>query len=101
MEYEEFKIKKQKLRDDHLKEVSELSTSYALSNNSVKLGDFVTDNTGTIRVDSINTYLGFYGDGQPQCAYYGIMLTKKNKPFKSGEKRYLYQSNIKLHQTNF
>jgi|LakMenEpi03Aug12_release.lakeMendotaPanAssembly.Ray.scaffolds.fasta_scaffold1040893_1 hypothetical protein len=70
----------------------ELYREFAYANNPYKIGDIVTDNTGTIKIEKIKIYLGL--GIYPQCVYFGVELTKKGEPNKRGNKRSIYQSSI-------
>ena len=59
----------------------------------VKIGDIVTDHTGSVKVERITFYRGF-NDSLPVCVYHGIELKKDLTPTKKGDKREVYQNNI-------
>jgi hypothetical protein len=71
----------------------ELYKEFAYANNPYKIGDIVTDRIGTVKIEKIQIYLGLHTF--PQCVYTGVELTKKGEPNKKGNKRSVYQSNIK------
>ena len=76
----------------------ELYKEFAYANNPYKIGDIVTDHIGTtVKIEKIQIYLGLgiYPQCVPQCVYTGVELTKKGEPNKKGNKRSVYQSNIK------
>lgn len=79
------RIKKQKER-----ELLILAEKFAQERNTIKRGDTITDHIGSICVEKIV----LYNDRVPSCIYVGCCLTKKGKPFKSGEKRGIYQTNL-------
>ena len=91
MEYSEYKDKLSDLKAKHHNEKVALAREYAYSNNPYKVGDTVTDHIGSIRVDRIRVDI----TDNPCCIYYGIELTKKGVPYKSGSTRGVYQMNIK------
>lgn len=93
MELEEYKDLKQQLRDQCGKAERNLAYEYAQSHNSVKVGDFVTDHIGTIKVELMRLYFE-YGSGIPALVYIGAEYTKAGKPFKSESKRSVYQNNL-------
>jgi hypothetical protein len=70
-----------------------LYKEFAYANNPYKIGDIVSDNLGTIKIEKIKVYLGLHI--YPQCVYFGVELTKKGEPNKRGNKRTVYQSIIK------
>jgi len=61
-------------------------------NNSVKIGDIITDHIGSIKVEKIFLYRS---ELEPSFIYSGKRYTKFNKPFKSGEKTRIYQINLR------
>ena len=93
MKIEELNQRLENLRKRQFNEVVKLKREYALSNNTVKIGDIISDHMVTIVVESIDDYLSDI----PQCVYTGIRLTKQGVPTKKIEVRQIYQQNI---QTN-
>ena len=93
MELEEYRSLKQQLRDQCEKAERNLAFEYAQSNNSVKVGDFVTDHIGTVKVELMRLYFE-YGSGLPALVYSAPTYTKAGKPFKSESKRSVYQTNL-------
>lgn len=91
MELEEYNNKKQELYDQYKKDGRRLALDFAISHSSVKKGDFVTDHIGTIKVESF----GLFPDNTPSMIYKGIEYTKAGKPTKKGNKRSVYQINLK------
>jgi len=91
MNKQEFDDQLNALKKRHATEINNLKKKFADANNTVAVGDTVTDRTQSIVVDSIS-YLG--GD-TPSCIYNGIRVTVKGVPFKSGERGTVYQSNMK------
>ena len=90
MKFDEYKKKENAILIEAHKKKRALQRKYALSNNTFKIGDIVTDHIGSVRVEKIL----FYYDQVPSCVYVGIQITKKGKPVKSGEKRNAYQINL-------
>ena len=74
-------------------EKDHLYINFANANNPYKVGDIVTDHTGSIKIEKIKTY--FDGYTEPCCVYTGVEYTKKGEPNKKGNKRSVYQRNIK------
>lgn len=68
-----------------------LDLKYTQENSRVNIGDIVTDHLGSVRVEKISLYRSC---GFPSCIYTGPCITKKMIPFKSGERREVYQTNI-------
>ena len=54
--------------------------------------DLITDHIDTIKVEKISSSTLY---NKPFCIYYGVRYTQTGKPFKSGEKRRVYQENLK------
>lgn len=90
MEINEFISQKNDLRIEHDKKVQALSKEYALSNNTVKVGDMVTDHIGAVKVEKILIRV----TDEPSCVYSGTEYTKAGKPTKRGTKRLAYQINL-------
>lgn len=65
---------------------------FVSSNAKYKIGDIIGDATDIIRVESIS-YSEYHGN--ISIYYYGPLLTKKGEPRKDGEKRAVFESNIK------
>lgn len=91
MKYEEYRQLQDEITRKYSKELNDLAVKYAHFNNPYKIGDFVTDHIGTIKIEKIKAP---YSRDNPQCFYYGLCYTKKGKPYKSGEKRDVYLSNV-------
>jgi hypothetical protein len=93
MTKEEYKSKVIEINNDCELKLKSLAKEYALSNNPYKIGDVVADNSKTIKIEKIQFTLGGL-QSTPECVYTGIELTKKGEPYKNGNKRSVYQSNI-------
>ena len=93
MTHEEYLEKKKQLESEHAEQLVFLAKKYAFSNNTVLVGDTVTDHIGSIIVEKIKFSQGSFGK-PPECVYFGTSLKKDGKPFESGEKRAAYQSNL-------
>jgi hypothetical protein len=72
-----------------------IQKEYAFSNNTVKEGDIVEDRNGKIKVEKI-FYSSGYLRGFPCCVYRGVELKKDGTPTKKGDKRDVWQTNLKL-----
>ena len=93
MDIDSFKKRRQDIEEERRGKLNNLCRDYALSNSPLSVGDFATDHIGTIKVMDISwTYKPHTGD--PECVYSGPCYTKSNKPFKSGEGRQVWQSNL-------
>lgn len=92
MEKEEYKQKLSDIKIKYDKEKEQLYKEYALSNNTVKVGDKFIDHIGTIIVEKIGVTLNFL-DNFPSCIYYGTELKKDGTPTKKMTKRWAHQCN--------
>ena len=75
------------------KRKEELYRAYAYANNTVKVGDIISDGVSCIRVKTMGVYVNFYGSAQMR--YFGPELTKVGTPRKDGRESWVYQENIK------
>ena len=91
MTLEEYKNQVKLLQEEHERKRFRLAFEYAISNNNVQVGDFVTDHVGTIKVDKISM---FYDKEIPSLIYYGQEYTKTGKQLKNGSERPVYQINV-------
>lgn len=91
MTEDELKTNLARIDSEYRKNVLAIKKQYALSNNTIKIGDVVSDGDDTITVESISAVMS----DKPSCAYFGIKITKSGKPFKSGEKATIHQSRVK------
>ena len=94
MDKQEYIEKLKAIDGDAKKAKAALAKEFAMSNNTVKLGDIISDHANTIVVDHIG--LGYSFDGTPQCVYRGVALTKKLVPKKNGSSEKIWQSNLKM-----
>ena len=70
-----------------------LSKEFSFSNNPYKIGDVITDHSGSLKITEIKWgYMGF-GD-TPMCVYIGTELLKSGLPEKRQINTKIYQSNI-------
>ncbi len=75
------------------KRKEELYRAYAYANNTVKVGDIISDGVSCICVKTMGVYVNFYGS--VQMRYNGPELTKGGTPRKDGRESWVYQENIK------
>jgi len=68
---------------------------YAFANNSYKVGQIIEDHYQRILIEKIEMHYCTLASPYPECEYWGLKLTKQNRPFKNGEKNWMFQSNIK------
>lgn len=66
---------------------------YVAANAKHKIGDVVSDNSDTIRVERIA--FNIKGPGEVSIYYVGPALTKKGEPYKDGRKRAVFEWLIK------
>ena len=97
MTIEEYKLLKQEYAEQALKKERRLAYIFATSNNTVKVGDIITDHIGSIKVEKISWgYFGSSGNiSLPSCVYNGVVLKKDKTPTKRGNNRKVYQINLK------
>ena len=65
---------------------------YVKDNAKYKIGDVVSDETDTIRIERID--FNIFATGVVSIYYWGVMLTKKGEPRKDGQKRAIYEERI-------
>ena len=92
MEKEEYEKKLDLIKSRHNDEINALHMEYADSNNPYKIGDIVTDNIGSVKIEKIKYTIAL--SRIPSCIFYGQELTKKGIPKKNGSKREIWQGNI-------
>lgn len=66
---------------------------YVAANAKYKIGDIVSDNSDTIRVEKIAFNIN--GPGEVSIYYWGPALTKTGEPYKDGRKRAVFEWAIK------
>jgi len=89
----EYCAEKRKLEQLHSQKMCDLSRKFVLSNTTVKRGDIVQDHMGSVKVNKIKH--GFsMSSSYPQVVYFGESYTKAGTPFKNGEKRAVWESNL-------
>lgn len=91
MEFEELKAKLAGIEEMANVRKKDAIREYCLVNNTVKIGDIVTDHLGSVKVERI---LVEYSLTRPQCVYVGSELKKDLTPRKDGSKRNVYAQNI-------
>lgn len=96
MNYEEFKEKMKDIEKEYNLKKYHLEKEYAFSNNSVQIGDKISDHIGSIIVNKIK----FLRMDIPSCVYYGIVLNKNGSIGKRQKERYVYQNNMTKEQSN-
>ena len=94
MTRQEFHEKLDKIEFEYNIAKNRLYREYAISNNDVKVGDTVEDHIGSILVEKISCDYS-NAAGFLQCTYFGVELNKDGKPNKKGNKRTVWQNNLK------
>lgn len=89
---EEYKKQKESAYKRYQNELNTIHKQYANENNPHKVGDIVTDHVGSIRIEKIA--YNIYSD-VCTCHYIGIELKKDLTPTKNGNKRTVWQENLK------
>lgn len=93
MTLEQYKQQIEQLKEKFESDTKQLTKIFALTNNPYKPGDIIEDHIGKIVIDKIKVYISL---SEPQCVYYGLILTSKGLPSKLKDNtRAIYQSNIK------
>jgi len=73
--------------------IKALKSEFTLSNNTISVGDVIEDYIGFGLVEKIS-WSHAYGYQLPECSYYCKSLRRDLKPFKNGESRWIFQSNL-------
>lgn len=94
MTREEFDKRLKELELEFDKNKKALFVNFALSNNTITVGDIVKDHIGCAMVTKIGIYCSTY-DGYSAMRYSCIELKKDGTPKKKKTMRWVYQSNIK------
>ena len=88
MEKEEYDIKLKELKDEFKKKETALIIECGLSQKKFDVGDIITNNIYTIKVDSVRVHMGF--EKYPMPVYHGVELTKALVPKKNGGRGAIY-----------
>ena len=95
MTLDEYKKKKQGLKEAYEKALRDLDREYATSNNPYKVGDVITDHIGSGRIRKVvDIYFRSY-DTIPVLIYECDNLTKKGEIQKREPIRRIYQGNLR------
>lgn len=93
MNIEEFKTKLVELEAKYVGDVQQLKKKYALSNNTVKLGDIVTDHMGSVLVTKISVN---YSE-VPSAVFHGRVLRRDLSPTKKESFRVVHSRAVHQH----
>jgi hypothetical protein len=74
------------------KKLGDLKSQFIKDNNTVKVGDVVTDRSGSIKVSFIECDVEFYNI--PSIIYGGVILKKDGTPRKSDARRTILQKSL-------
>ena len=99
MKIEEFKAKAEGIREAAELEIKALGKVCAFANSTVKAGDIVRSKHGlkeTILVDQVKYVMRdfFERSENPQCIYFGYVLTKKGVPRKDKTRSRICESDL-------
>lgn len=89
MNIKEYRDAFQEIENTIKEDKRKLMREFALSNNTVKVGDFISDGNIKIRVEKIKVFLD---PVRPSCVYYGELLTVKGKSRKIKKEASIYQT---------
>jgi hypothetical protein len=92
MTLEEMKEKINIIERESVIKIKAIQREFAILNNPYKIGDIIEDHQCKIQINDIK-YAVFYG--VPSSVYYGTLIQKNGKPFKSNKQGCIYQTNIK------
>lgn len=90
----EYKERLKKIEEDFEKAKRQLHHDYAMSQVIFKKGDIIKDESWTLRIDKITSYIGFHS--LPQPVYSGYELKKDLTPRKDGNRVSIYGNNAEL-----
>lgn len=90
MDYEIYRQRLEVLKQEYKYQKRKLAKDYATKHNTVKLGDVVTDNLGSVKVDKIE----YTTRDEPECYYWGVILTEFGKDTEHVKRRWIAQHNI-------
>lgn len=96
MEYtaENFVKSLKELEEKYRKEQQHINRIFALNNNPYKIGDIITDHSGTLLIEEIK-FKPSYNTELPECVFLGTELKKDGTPkLRQDKDRRVYQSNI-------
>jgi hypothetical protein len=94
MTREEFDNRLNELQLNFDKSKQALLSDFAISNNTIAVGDVVCDHIGCGRVEKLQVTMSTLSK-YSEMRYWCLELKKDGTPKKSGASRWVYQSNIK------
>lgn len=93
MTKQEFDSRLKELQLEFDKKKKALFVDFALSHNTITIGDIVQDHIGCAEVIKLGIHIRY--DAYSEMRYYCIELKKDGTPKKKETMRWVYQSNIK------
>ena len=93
MSKEEYKSLIENANKERSEKIKSINKQFALDNNTVKIGDIITDGYITLKVEKITTFKSAY-DEFPSCMYEGVKLKKDGTPYKNQEGNTIFQSRV-------
>lgn len=94
MTKEEFDNRLNELQHEFDKSKKELLLDFAISNNTIAVGDVVCDHIGCGKVETLQVTMNLPFK-YSEMRYWCVELKKDGTPKKNGASRWVYQSNIK------
>lgn len=94
MDFDTYKNLVDILENNYKRDKENLAIKFATSNNPNQIGGIVTDDLGSIIIESISPDISF-GQYKPSCIYFGSILGRDLKPNKNGNKRRIRQTDIR------
>lgn len=101
MTKEEYFATAQKIKKSYQDAINKLGVEYVESNNPYKIGDIISDNVDTIKIQRIEIMLPLFRapTDVPECRYYGVQLKKNGSPKKRQDPTIsIFQTSIKNHK---
>lgn len=89
MEKEVYEQKLNEIENECSQKKTKLMVDYGLSQKKFDVGDIITNNIYTIKVDKITVYKSF---GLPMPVYHGVELTKELVPKKNKNRGAIYSN---------
>ncbi len=93
MDETQYKDKLKRILEKFESAKKEIAKEYAFSNAEYSVGDIVTGQCDTIKIEKLK-YTSPPRD-LPEAVYWGACLKKNGTPRKDGKTAYVYQSNIR------
>lgn len=94
MEKEEYLKKRKEIIHQHWNDLRELCKKMAFDNNTIKVGDIVTDRIGSIKVERVQFQFIRESETVPYCVYTGQVLKKDLTPTVKKQERSIHQPNL-------